>query len=105
MTTKNQSDFPVCFVKPGGFMLLAKCNGFWNMEDSIIATNLQRIQFNRSWWNTIIQIKLTKPHEEGKRKREEREKQGEDGSQQEVCTYASMQEGETYDEIDNLNDN
>ena len=43
--------------------------------------------------------------QESKPTREEREKQGEDGSQQEVCTYASMQEGETYDEIDNLNDN
>ena len=52
MTTKGWYDFLLSSVKSDGFILPDKWNGFWNMEDCIIAMNLSRMKFNRSWENT-----------------------------------------------------
>ena len=52
MTTKSWYDFLLSSVKSDGFILPDKWNGFWNMEDCIIAMNMSRMRFNRSWENT-----------------------------------------------------
>ena len=49
MTTKSWYDFLLSSVKSDGFILPDKWNGFWNMENCIIAMNLPRMKFNRSW--------------------------------------------------------
>ena len=52
MTTKSWYDFLLSSVKSDGFILPDKWNGFWNMEDCIIAMNVSRMKFIRSWGNT-----------------------------------------------------